>query len=142
MPCAVPQNDVADLEMAMRRCEESTTRPISDNEAWNLLKSPNYYLWAMGVYTLSANPTSQAAGIFPNELGTSTDTPPVLKADKTGDASHRDRRVLSPRQAVWITYCLRDIVPGSVRPSSDVILAELLDYLENSSQYDKSGFVP
>ncbi len=118
-PSAVAKGDVAKLEAAMREYAKlaGPTHRLMSAQITKLCHSKNYFLWAMGIWA-SSRATQLQVVHWVNRLG------------QCGYPGHTPKRkVLSPRRAFWLAYCIQDVVPVAARPSPKWLLDALTGYL-------------
>jgi hypothetical protein len=137
LPTPIAQNEISDLTEALTKYGELPRKNggnlgLTQQQIDDLRSSKNYFLWALGT-TAIAEQASDAgdAHLFINdlELGVAASVKLSHELD-SANGIISNRPTISPRQALWLMHCLRDVVPEKVRPSCDETQGALLHYLD------------
>ena len=135
LPSPVQQAAITPLKQAMEFLGQKRPwakgQAINHAEAARLRRSKNYYLWALGTWAIAKS-------------GTRNDVLNLLYDMERFDAPGLPAQLppISPRRALWITYCVRYVAPPASRPQPKTVLSYLNSYLTGISQTHELGYKP
>lgn len=122
LPSPVAKGDLENLKVALLRYGEmwAAGGKLAHVRAIGLARSKNYFLWALGVSTLSKRASPAQVDRWISDL--------------------ESLPALSPRRAFWLIHCVRRVVPARARPSTKEIFLAVACYLRQLAAPHEPGY--
>ncbi len=136
----------------LRHYRETQHGARAMQRAWGLLLGPqkNYFTFALGTWEVARHGSKMGLRSLVQMLAGAASTRPALPAKglcATGLLHHERPAnvgagiVLSEQRALWVFYCLRNVVPKGRRPPAVEIDAAMVRYLRNAISAGTASFV-